>query len=193
MTKSLVEHHLNFQLIQSVKGGESGYVKPNGIVSKLSKTITITAIVVAAVIAGNTVYCPGYGISTLASLKTVSVPEPDNLGDFIKDKVAAIKLGKALFWDMQVGSDGKTSCATCHFHAGADNESKNQISPGLMQINADGTENPDTVLSGSREPSSSQKIFPFTSCQIQMIRQQLCLTGMISPPLKELSILSLLM
>ncbi|MHC5778411.1 hypothetical protein [Nostoc sp.] len=22
---------------------------------------------------------------------------------------------------MQVGSDGKTSCATCHFHAGADN------------------------------------------------------------------------
>ncbi|MHC5896600.1 hypothetical protein [Nostoc sp.] len=23
---------------------------------------------------------------------------------------------------MQVGSDGKTSCATCHFHAGADNK-----------------------------------------------------------------------
>ncbi|MHC5828507.1 MAG: cytochrome c peroxidase, partial [Nostoc sp.] len=103
-------------------------------VSKLSKTITIAAIVVAAVIAGNTVSAQVTAFPPLASLKTVSVPEPDNLGDFVKDKVAAIKLGKALFWDMQVGSDGKTSCATCHFHAGADSRSKNQISPGLMRL-----------------------------------------------------------
>jgi cytochrome c peroxidase len=27
---------------------------------------------------------------------------------------------------MQLGSEGKTSCATCHFHAGADNRDKNQ-------------------------------------------------------------------
>jgi hypothetical protein len=32
----------------------------------------------------------------------------------------AVALGKALFWDMQVGSDGLVSCATCHFNAGAD-------------------------------------------------------------------------
>ncbi len=32
---------------------------------------------------------------------------------------------------MQLGSDGIQSCASCHFHAGADNRSKNQISPGL--------------------------------------------------------------
>ena len=108
-----------FPLEPKPKRGESGYVKPNGLVSRLSKTITIAAIVVAAVIAGNTVSAQVTALPPLASLKTVSVREPDNLGDFVKDKVAAIKLGKALFWDMQVGSDGKTSCATCHFHAGA--------------------------------------------------------------------------
>lgn len=66
------------------------------------------------------------------SLKTIPVPEPVNLFDFVKDKAAAIRLGKALFWDMQVGSDGVQACASCHFHSGADNRVKNQISPGLL-------------------------------------------------------------
>lgn len=48
---------------------------------------------------------------------------------FVKNKSAAIALGKALFWDMQVGSDGKTACASCHFHAGADPRSKHQLFP----------------------------------------------------------------
>ena len=61
-----------------------------------------------------------------------SVPDPAQLALFIRDKTAALKLGKALFWDMQVGSDGLTACATCHFHAGADSRSKNQVSPGLL-------------------------------------------------------------
>jgi cytochrome c peroxidase len=43
------------------------------------------------------------------------------------------QLGKALFWDMQVGGDGIQSCASCHFHAGADNRKTNQISPGLKR------------------------------------------------------------
>jgi cytochrome c peroxidase len=64
------------------------------------------------------------------SLKTVAVPRPPNLADFVRDEAAAIRLGKALFWDMQVGSDGKTACATCHFHAGADSRAKNQVNPG---------------------------------------------------------------
>src|SRR5258705_3249775 len=38
-----------------------------------------------------------------------------------------IVLGKALFWDVQVGSDGRTACATCHFHAGADHRARNQM------------------------------------------------------------------
>jgi cytochrome c peroxidase len=47
-------------------------------------------------------------------------------------KVAA-QLGKALFWDMAVGSDGQ-ACASCHFHAGADNRVKNQLSPNLTRV-----------------------------------------------------------
>jgi len=71
-------------------------------------------------------------IVPLGSLKFVPIPEPPNLGEFVRDRDAAIKLGKALFWDMQVGSDGIQACASCHFAAGADNRSKNQISPGLL-------------------------------------------------------------
>jgi len=73
--------------------------------------------------------------SDLASLpgdlRAVAVPGPSNLDDFVKDRAAAIALGKALFWDMQVGSDGMQACASCHFRAGADPRSKNQVSPGL--------------------------------------------------------------
>lgn len=65
----------------------------------------------------------------MASLKTVPVPEPSNLDDFVKDRDAAIMLGKALFWDMQVGSDGKTACASCHWHAGADQRFANSLAP----------------------------------------------------------------
>ena len=39
-------------------------------------------------------------------------------------------LGKALFWDMQVGSDGVQSCGTCHFNGtGTDTRTKNQVNP----------------------------------------------------------------
>ena len=61
----------------------------------------------------------------LASLKTVLIPQPANIGRYIKDQSAAIALGKALFWDQQVGSDGQ-ACASCHFQALADSRSKNQ-------------------------------------------------------------------
>ncbi|MHB0977012.1 MAG: cytochrome-c peroxidase [Candidatus Aquicultorales bacterium] len=62
-------------------------------------------------------------------LNTLTVPEPPNINDYIQDKNAAIRLGKALFWDMQVGGDGIQSCASCHFTAGADTRAKNQINP----------------------------------------------------------------
>jgi cytochrome c peroxidase len=68
----------------------------------------------------------------LESLKTVQPPEPNNLGDFVQNRSAAILLGKALFWDMQVGSDGVQACASCHFHSGADNRRKNQLNPALL-------------------------------------------------------------
>jgi cytochrome c peroxidase len=53
-----------------------------------------------------------------------------DLVEYIADSSAAIQLGKAFFWDMQAGSDSKTACASCHFHAGADRRDKNQINPG---------------------------------------------------------------
>ncbi|MEH2101948.1 MAG: cytochrome c peroxidase [Nostoc sp.] len=138
------------------------YSKLKYLRSRFSRTIIIAAILLVAIIAGNTVSAQ-VTPPPLASLKSVSVPQPDNLGDFVKDKVAAIKLGKALFWDMQVGSDGETSCASCHFHAGADNRSKNQIGPGLLRINADGTANPDTIFNVGGSPNYQLKPgdFPF--------------------------------
>jgi cytochrome c peroxidase len=67
-------------------------------------------------------------------LRAASVPGPSNLGDFVRDPAMAIALGKALFWDMQVGSDGVQACASCHFRAGADPRSRNQVSPGLKHM-----------------------------------------------------------
>jgi cytochrome c peroxidase len=68
--------------------------------------------------------------SPVAPLDSVEVPLPENIDDFIKDRAAAIRLGKALFWDMQVGSDGQTACASCHYQGGSDGRDKNQIAPG---------------------------------------------------------------
>jgi cytochrome c peroxidase len=65
----------------------------------------------------------------VAALDTLPVPTPPDEATYIKDKTAAVKLGKALFWDMQAGSDGRTACATCHYNAGADNRSRNEINP----------------------------------------------------------------
>src|SRR5262245_3075497 len=57
-------------------------------------------------------------------LNTMVVPMPDDLGSFVEDFDATVRLGKALFWDVQLGSDGLTACASCHFHAGADSRVK---------------------------------------------------------------------
>ncbi|MBI5585863.1 MAG: hypothetical protein HY892_18790, partial [Deltaproteobacteria bacterium] len=65
----------------------------------------------------------------MGSLTQVQIPQAAEISNYVTDINAAIRLGKALFWDMQVGSDGQ-ACGTCHFHAGADNRVKNQINPG---------------------------------------------------------------
>jgi len=76
----------------------------------------------------------------LASLKTATIPGPTaaELANIIQDKNAAIALGKAFFWEMQFGSDGKTACATCHFNAGADSRTANQADPGLRRVDGNG-------------------------------------------------------
>src|SRR5262245_22035474 len=65
------------------------------------------------------------------ALGALRAPKPDLTG-FVRDEGAAVALGKALFWDMQLGSDGIQSCGSCHFHAGADNRLKNQVNPGTQ-------------------------------------------------------------
>ncbi|MCI0732752.1 MAG: conjugal transfer protein [Methylococcaceae bacterium] len=78
----------------------------------------------------------GLGLDSLhqAIQRDGGVPLPERLDDFIKDRRAALQLGKALFWDMQVGSDGVQACASCHFHAGADNRSTNQLNPNTTSF-----------------------------------------------------------
>ena len=74
------------------------------------------------------------GNPTPANVLTPPTSDPSfaattTLPDIVKNKTALIALGKALFWDQQVGSDGM-ACASCHFNAGADNRVKNQLNPG---------------------------------------------------------------
>jgi cytochrome c peroxidase len=74
----------------------------------------------------------------LKALSTVPVPVVDNLNNFLKSsnpaRTAAVRLGKAFFWDTQAGTDGQ-ACGSCHFHAGADSRTRNQLSPGLKNVN----------------------------------------------------------
>ena len=66
----------------------------------------------------------------LAPLSTVPVPPVFGIEGIVNDKTAAIELGKALFWDMQAGSDDIQACASCHFNAGADSRATNEVNPG---------------------------------------------------------------
>jgi cytochrome c len=98
----------------------------------MKRGTTIAALVTAAVLAGHAV--SAQVANSPPPLSQVPIPKPDKLGDYVKNEQAAIALGKSLFWDMQLGSDGIQSCASCHFHAGADNRSKNQLNPGQDNI-----------------------------------------------------------
>jgi cytochrome c peroxidase len=134
---------------------------------RTSNTMAIATVVAVAILAGHTVSAQLAAASepseALASLKTVAVSEPSNLGEFVKDKKAAIVLGKALFWDLQVGSNGMQSCASCHGHAGVDNREKNQLNPGLLRVNASGEADPDITFNAGKGPNSMLQPadFPF--------------------------------
>ncbi len=65
----------------------------------------------------------------LVPLKQIPIPQPTGLATYVKDQASLVILGKAFFWDLQVASDGKTACASCHFHAGADHRAKNILAP----------------------------------------------------------------
>jgi cytochrome c peroxidase len=87
-------------------------------------------------------------------LSAFTVPQPVFLSNFVLDEVAAIQLGKALFWDMQVGSDGVQACATCHFHAGADNRTRNQMNPDILggSVTFSSPDRPNSTLTRANFP-----------------------------------------
>jgi len=103
----------------------------------------------------------GEAASLLRTLKGVTIPAPANLSEFVRDRQAAIALGKALFWDMQIGSDGITSCATCHFHAGADSRNVNTLAPALLQTNAQHQPTPDRQIGLGANHALKATDFPF--------------------------------
>jgi cytochrome c peroxidase len=81
---------------------------------------------------------PQYTANSLANLSgQEDALAPSNENDYVRNRDAAIVLGKSLFWDMQVGSDGVQACGTCHFAAGADNRIRNQVNPNHVGIPID--------------------------------------------------------
>ena len=83
----------------------------------------------------------------LAPLSSVPIPPVFGMEGIIADKTAAIELGKALFWDMQAGSDDIQACASCHFNAGADSRANNEVNPG--QAGGDNTFQLGVPVNGS--------------------------------------------
>ncbi|MDD4915377.1 MAG: cytochrome c peroxidase [Methylococcales bacterium] len=99
------------------------------------------------------------------SLQNVPIPPTPGLLDgddpIVINKNMAIALGKALFWDSNVGSDGQ-ACASCHFSAGADGRIKNQINPGQNSIYPSG-QSFSALPSGTGGPNHvlTSEDFPF--------------------------------
>lgn len=98
----------------------------------------------------------------------IGVPVPpvpgllDGPDPIVVNKDKAIALGKALFWDMNVGSDG-IACGSCHFNAGADHRVKNQLNPGDMGTleTANSFETMASGLPGGPNHTLNKEDFPF--------------------------------
>jgi cytochrome c peroxidase len=80
--------------------------------------------------------CPVGHVNDPPALELSQLPPIVELAQYVKDESKLVDLGKALFWDQQVGGDGM-ACASCHFHAGADNRDTNQLSPGFAAVTPD--------------------------------------------------------
>ncbi|WP_394824436.1 cytochrome-c peroxidase [Pendulispora albinea] len=90
-------------------------------------------------------------------LSQIIVPQPS--GGDIADPAAAVRLGKALFWDIQVGGDGQVACATCHFRAGADNRRINTIDPGPNNVfESGGVTGPGQTFNGASINATDDRV-----------------------------------
>jgi len=98
--------------------------------------VLLTLCVVSLQFAGSEVNASPPINPPLPFVWTPSGPDFTVLNDgagILKSRQWALVLGKALFWDERVGSEG-IACASCHFHAGADTRLTNQLSPGLKDV-----------------------------------------------------------
>jgi cytochrome c peroxidase len=106
-------------------------------------------------------------VETISGLSVVDEGTGDGANGFIKDEAAAIALGKAFYWDMQVGSDG-VACGTCHYHAGADARDTNQLSPGIKGGNAMF----DPTVSGGGGPNYTLNAADFPTVSDDVVSSQ---------------------
>ncbi len=116
---------------------------------------------------------PGFNVQT-AGVTTPVVAVPTVTGSTITNRDAAIRLGKALFWDTQTGSDGQMACASCHFHAGADNRTRNTIHPG------------DTTFAGAGATAPGQTI-TFVSFNATTVNDRVGSSGVLSKSFGSIS------
>lgn len=112
-------------------GGIGGFIPPRNPVTGqfgLRKPSLRVPEVVAANLSRGSPSNPAYTANTDPDAVT-----PSNENDYISNMPVARALGKALFWDMQVGSDGVQSCGTCHFNGtGTDTRTRNQLNPNHL-------------------------------------------------------------
>jgi len=121
-------------------------LKGTMIQSLIGKTIAATACLVLLLM----MIGPVAQAADNGALGTVAVPTQPNIGTYVQNHQALVALGKSLFWDMQQGSDGKSGCATCHFHAGADHRNINQMNPRNGTFTANHTLTPkDFPMNGA--------------------------------------------
>ncbi len=92
-----------------------------------------STILIVAIMTGF-VFAPLSVISAPLSVPPIeSFDGGHELEDIIVDNDWAIVLGRAFFWDQQMGSDGG-SCASCHYAAGADIRITAQVNPGFTTV-----------------------------------------------------------
>ena len=81
-------------------------------------------------------------------LGQIAVPAPAG-GDII-DAAAAVRPGKAFFWDMQAGSDGQTACELSLSPRGVDNRRLNTLNPGPNGVfESGGVTGPGQLFNGA--------------------------------------------
>jgi cytochrome c peroxidase len=106
-------------------------------------------------------------------LQNVPIPPVPGLLDgsdpIVIDKAKAIALGKALFWDVNVGSDG-VACGSCHFNAGADRRIKNQVNPGQKSIDSSPNSTAQTFEQLPSGASSGGQNYTMTTSDFPTLR-----------------------